>query len=315
MSTPAPPSTDSSVSAPTPSFAVSESSPPRPLTWKRSVDASSVNGLEVRPLELDAPGVRLEAEHVASRRRAVDFGAVVAGVAVQGVRAVAVVPHECVVAGAAVEHVGARGSDDAVVALAAVERVVALGAGEDVVTRAAVEPDGRDLVVVREHRERIVAVAAVDDDGERAVGGHRLVTVGRAVPVRLAVEAAGRLIVHEQAAPDTDTITLSSAPSRLSVAVRSLIDAELTAACAGTAVAARLAASATASAANVVVRFTSSPLDRVMLFMSVALTAPGLGRRGAPRTVGWLSCRHLECSVARASCAASARSCAARYPA
>ena len=43
-------------------------------------------------------------------------------------------------------------------------------------------------------------LAAVDDDGERAVGGHGLLAVGRAVPVRAAVEAAGRLIVHEQAA-------------------------------------------------------------------------------------------------------------------
>ena len=46
--------------------------------------------------------------------------------------------------------------------------------------------------------------------------------------------------------PDTDTVTLSSAPSRLSVAVAPSIDAELTAASAGTAVAAKPAASAVA---------------------------------------------------------------------
>ena len=44
MSAPVPPSTESSVAAPTPSFAVTESLPPSPLTWKRSVAASNVNG-------------------------------------------------------------------------------------------------------------------------------------------------------------------------------------------------------------------------------------------------------------------------------
>ena len=44
VSLPAPPSTDSSVSAPTPSLEVRVSSPPRPLTWMRSVAVSSVNG-------------------------------------------------------------------------------------------------------------------------------------------------------------------------------------------------------------------------------------------------------------------------------
>src|SRR3954452_6496408 len=43
VSLPVPPSTDSSVSAPTPAAPVSESSPPSPLTWKRSADASIVN--------------------------------------------------------------------------------------------------------------------------------------------------------------------------------------------------------------------------------------------------------------------------------
>jgi hypothetical protein len=57
--------------------------------------------------------------------------------------------------------------------------------------------------------------------------------------------------------PTTDTVTLSSAPSRLSVAVRSLTDAELTAAWAGTAVAAKVAASAVASAARMVGLFMS----------------------------------------------------------
>ena len=54
--------------------------------------------------------------------------------------------------------------------------------------------------VLREHRHRVVAVAAVDDDGERAVGRDRLVAGRGAVPVRAAVEPAGRLAVHEQAA-------------------------------------------------------------------------------------------------------------------
>jgi hypothetical protein len=57
--------------------------------------------------------------------------------------------------------------------------------------------------------------------------------------------------------PDTDTVTLSSAPSRLSVAVAPVIDAEPTAAFAGTAVAAKLAASAVTSATGIVDRLTS----------------------------------------------------------
>ena len=83
MSTPAPPSTESSVSAPTPSFAARESLPPSPLTWKRSVAVSSVNGTRFVPLELDPAGVGLEGERVAEGGRAVDLGAVVAGVAVR----------------------------------------------------------------------------------------------------------------------------------------------------------------------------------------------------------------------------------------
>ena len=56
MSAPAPPSTDSSVSAPTPSFAVTESLPPRPLTSKRSVTASNVNGPRFVRRSLTPPG-------------------------------------------------------------------------------------------------------------------------------------------------------------------------------------------------------------------------------------------------------------------
>src|SRR4029453_13141359 len=57
--------------------------------------------------------------------------------------------------------------------------------------------------------------------------------------------------------PDTDTVTFSSPPSRLSVATPPTIDAELTAASAGVAVAAKLAASAVASAARMVGLFIS----------------------------------------------------------
>ena len=99
VSAPAPPSTDSSVNAPTPSFAVIESFPPRPLTSKRSVAASNVNG-PIRPPQPDgAADDGIEGEDVAERRRAVDLGHVVAGVAVRLVRAVALVPHQRVVAG------------------------------------------------------------------------------------------------------------------------------------------------------------------------------------------------------------------------
>ena len=73
--------------------------------------------------------------------------AVVAGVAVEGVRAVAVVPHQCVVAGPAVHDVGAPASDQAVVALAAVERVIALSAAQHVVAAVAVEPRAGELAL------------------------------------------------------------------------------------------------------------------------------------------------------------------------
>ena len=83
--------------------------------------------------------------------------------------------------------------------------------------------------------------------------------------------------------PTTDTVTLSSAPSRLSVAVSPSIDAELTAASAGAAVAAKLAASAVASAAKIVMRFTSGPPDRVAIpSKTLVLT------RWVPRSPAWL---------------------------
>ena len=65
-----------------------------------------------------------------------------------------------------------------------------------------VELRAGDLGVLREHGERVVAVAAVDVDAEGAVGRHGLVAGRGAVPVRAAVQPAGRLPVDEQAAGD-----------------------------------------------------------------------------------------------------------------
>ena len=95
--------------------------------------------------------------------------------------------------------------------------------------------------------------------------------------------------------PDTDTVTLSSAPSRLSVAVFPVIDAEATAALAGEAAAARLAANAAPSAARIPMRFMLGPPDlglpstsrtpggRVSARRRVAQRAHGGDRRGIIR--------------------------------
>ena len=201
MSAPAPPSTDSSVSAPTPSFAVTESSPPRPLTSKRSVAASNVNGPRFVRRSLMRPADdRLEREHVAERRRAVDLGDVVAGVADRRVRAVALVPHQRVVAGPAVHDVVALPGHQAVVAITALQRLIAVGTGQHVVAAVAVDPRAGELRGLREQRDRVVALAAVDDHRACAVGRHRLIAILGAVPVLAAGEPAGRLAMHQHPA-------------------------------------------------------------------------------------------------------------------
>ena len=201
VSTPAPPSTDSSVSAPTPAFAVTESLPPRPLTSKRSVAASNVNRPRFVRRSLTVPpatGSRVNTSPSVGAPLTSD--AVVAGVAVRPVRAVALVPHQRVVAGPAVHGVVALPGDQAVVAVTAGERVVAVGAGQHVVAAVAVEPRAGELGGLGDHRDRVVAVAAVDDHRARAVGRHRLIAGHGAVPVRAAVQAARGLAVHEQPA-------------------------------------------------------------------------------------------------------------------
>jgi hypothetical protein len=56
VAAPAPASTDSCVSAPTPAFAETESLPPSPLTWKCSVAVSSVNATRFVRWNLTPPG-------------------------------------------------------------------------------------------------------------------------------------------------------------------------------------------------------------------------------------------------------------------
>ena len=71
--------------------------------------------------------------------RAVELHLVGAGLALDGVAAVARVPLERVVAGAEQGHVVAAAAVDEVVAVAADQRVVALAADDRVVARAAVD--------------------------------------------------------------------------------------------------------------------------------------------------------------------------------
>ena len=165
------------------------------------------------------PAFGIEGEHVAERRAAVDLGGVVAGVALDEVGAVAVVPDERVVAGSAVHRVAALRADEAVVAVAAVERVAGVGAGQHVVAGAAVERRGDDLGVLRQNRHRVVAVPPVDDDDERAVGRDRLVAGGRRCPSPTPLLSPPVVWPCTSRPPDTDTVSLSSAPSRFSVAV------------------------------------------------------------------------------------------------
>ena len=179
-------------------------------------------------------------------------------------------------------------ADEAVVAVAAAQRVAGVGAGQHVVAGVAVERRAGDLAVLREHRERVVAVAAVDDDGERAVGRHRLVAGRGAVPVRAAVEPAGRLAVHQQAAGHRHRHVVVGAVEveRRGRAVdRRRADRRV---CAGPPLRRRLAPSAAASAANVVGRFTSSPLIgdyhlSLMASLTMAAARPaGIGEITSP---------------------------------
>jgi hypothetical protein len=81
---------------------------------------------QVRPLEPDAGVDGIEGEHVPESGSAVDLGAVVAGVTVRTVRAVALVPYQRVVSGPAVHDVIALPGDEPVVAFATGEGLVAV---------------------------------------------------------------------------------------------------------------------------------------------------------------------------------------------
>src|SRR3954462_15284418 len=200
VSAPAPPSTDSSVSAPTPSLATTESSPPRPLTWKRSVDTSSVNALRFVRWNLMRPAF-------ASRlKMSPEVGAPLTSVPslpASPLRVSEPSPlfHTSVSLPAPPFMTSApppptrRSLPSPPVSVSLLASPLSTSSPPSPLS-----PGAGELAFVREHRDRVVAAAAVDDHGARAVGRHRLDTVVRTVPVRLAIEAARRLIVHEHPA-------------------------------------------------------------------------------------------------------------------
>ena len=91
---------------------------------------------------------------------AVEDQRVGAGLALDGVAAVARIPDERVVAVAEQRHVVAAAADDGVVAVAADERVVALAAGDGVVAGAAVDGEADDAGRQGRGIDRVVAGAA-----------------------------------------------------------------------------------------------------------------------------------------------------------
>jgi hypothetical protein len=155
---------------------------------------------QVRAPQPDASVERLEREHVAQRRRAVDLGDVVAEVAKRRVRAVALVPHQPVVARPAVHDVVALAGHQAVIALTARQRLIAISARQHVVAAPAAKPRTRQLAGLREHRDRVVALAGVHNHRARAIGRHRLLTLLGAVPVSTAGQPPAPLAMHQQTA-------------------------------------------------------------------------------------------------------------------
>ena len=98
------------------------------------------------------------------RGGAVEDHRVGAGLAFDGVAAIARIPHERVVARAQLREVVAPVAVDRVVAVSAEQRLDAHGAGDRVVSGAAVERQGDRLGREVGRRDRVVAVETVDSE-------------------------------------------------------------------------------------------------------------------------------------------------------
>ena len=128
--------------------------------------------LDVVRVHRDVGHVAEEPEAVAVRRQvdalggagAVEAHRVDAGLAFEGVAAVARIPDERVVARAHQRHVVAAVAVDGVVAVAAEQRLDAPATGEGVVAGAAVERQADRVGRERGGRDRVVAAEAVDDE-------------------------------------------------------------------------------------------------------------------------------------------------------
>ena len=264
MSTPAPPSTDSSVSAPTPTFAVTESLPPRPLTSKRSVAASNVNGPRFVRVSLTPPPTG------SSVNTSPSVGApLTSAPSLPASPSATSEPspwfHTSVSLPAppfitSLPFPATRRS------LPSPPVSVSLLSGP-VTTSSPPSPFSPELA------SSVVFASTVI---ESLPSPPLTITVNR--PSAAAVWSPSSVLSQSEPLfsplggwlctsrpPATDTVTLSSAPSRLSVAVVSSSDAELTAASAGMAVAAKLAASAALRAAKILMRFMVGPPDRVAI--------------------------------------------------
>src|SRR5215207_108273 len=261
VSAPAPPSTDSSVSAPTPSFAVTESLPPRPLTSKRSVAASNVNGprfvrcnltrLALASSVSTSPSVGAPLTSEPSLPRS---PSATSEPSPWFHTSVSLPPPPSITSSPLPATKRSLPSPPVSVSLLS----------GPLSTSSPPSPPSPELA-----SSVLLATTVIESLPSPPL------TIAVNVPLAGTVWSPAAALFQSEPLlsppvvwpctsrpPDTDTVTLSSAPSRLSVAVSSLIDAEPTAAWAGAALAARLAASAAPSAAKILMRFMLGPPDR-----------------------------------------------------
>src|SRR3954470_13921060 len=261
VSAPAPPSTDSSVSVPTPAFAVAESSPPRPLTWKRSVDASSVNALRLVRWNVIRPafGSRLNTSPSA-------------GAPLTSVPSLPASPLR-VSEPSPLFHTSvslpapplSTSSPAAPMMRSLPSPPLSVSLLSAPVRRSSPGPPSSPTAATSSLCASTVSESLPSPPLTTTVNVPSAGTVcSPSVALSQSVEPLRPppdwLCTSTPPNADTDTITSSSAPSRLSVAVVPTTDAELTAAAAGTAVAPKVTAAVTASAARIIDRFTSGPL-------------------------------------------------------
>src|SRR5215211_1575688 len=254
VSAPAPPSTLSSVAAPTPLFAVNESSPPSPLTSKRSVAASNVNRPRFDRRSCTVPPatgsiVKASPSVAAPLTSEPSLPACPSAVSDPSPwfqTSVSLPAPPCITSSPLPATSRSLPSPPVRVSLLS----------GPVITSSPASPLSPELA-------SWAAVATTVSESFPPPPLTMTVCTPSAATVWLfgvALSQSAPLASPPVAwpctsrPPDTDTVTLSLASSRLSVAVRSLIDAEVTAASAGTAVAAKLAASVAASTASVFFR-------------------------------------------------------------